>query len=292
MPKGIDWVYLLYINLAYFTLTVAIYIYSYIQQIKEDWPTYRCNPMSMPLSDNIEQDFTFCVQNMQTNFMGYLLEPLTYITNSLSSMSFGFTDAINDIRNVISNIRTFLSSIIDSIMGVFLNIIIEFQKITIGIRDLVGKIVGIMVIFMYMMDGSLKTMQSVWAGPFGQVTRLAGSCFHPDTLVQLYKGTVVKMKDIQKGDVLINGAIVEETLHLKNTTNETFYTFSQGVDESIVLVTGSHYVFDEEKNKYVLVCMSSHAVPLLSFECVDLCCLITSNHTIPLGKNLFYDYTK
>jgi len=291
MPKGIDWVYLLYINLAYFALTVAIYIFGYIQKIKDDWPTYRCNPMYMPLSDNIEQDFTFCVQNMQTNFMGYLLEPLTYITSTLSSMGFGFTDAINDIRNVISNIRTFLSSIIDSIMGVFLNMTIEFQKITIGIRDLVGKIIGIMVIFMYMMDGSIKTMQSAWAGPSGQVVRVMGSCFLPDTLVQLYDGSIKKIKDIQQGDMLINGAIVEETIHLKNTTNETFYTFSQGVNDSQILVTGSHYIFDEEKNKYVLV-KDYGTNGINGIECIDLCCLVTNNHTIPLGKYLFYDYTR
>ena len=41
----------------------------------------------MPLSDNIEKDFTYCIQNIQTNYIGYLLQPLTYITTNLSTMA-------------------------------------------------------------------------------------------------------------------------------------------------------------------------------------------------------------
>ena len=50
------------------------------------------------------------------------------------------------------------------IMGVFLNLIIEFQKIIIGIRDLVGKVAGIMATLLYIMDGSIKTIKSVVEG--------------------------------------------------------------------------------------------------------------------------------
>jgi hypothetical protein len=290
MPKGIDWVYLLYINLAFFALTVSIYIYGYIEQIKADWPTYRCNPMFMPLSDNIEEDFTYCVQNMQTNFMGYLLEPLTYVTNTLSSMGLGFTDALNSIRTVISNIRTFLSSIVDSIMGVFLNITIEFQKITIGIRDLVGKIIGIMVIFMYMMDGSVKTMQSAWNGPSGQMVRVMGSCFDPETLIQLQNGSLKKIKDIRVGDTLTHGSIVTETFDLHNSTNEVFYRVPGGVNGSAIWVTGTHYIFYKNINKYILVRDHPDAVSS-SKPCIHLSCLNTSNHTIVIGQQHFYDYS-
>ena len=96
MPSGKNWVNFLYVNIAFAIYIAGVFYYNQIAQIKSNWPLYRCNPMYMPLSDNIEQDFTYCVQNMQGNFMGYLLEPLTFITGSLSNMMGGF---MNDINN-------------------------------------------------------------------------------------------------------------------------------------------------------------------------------------------------
>ena len=86
MPKGSDWVNFIYINLAFVAQVVAIYYFTSVKQIKDNWPKYRCNPMYMPLSDDIQSDFVYCIQSMQTNYMGYLLQPLTYITSNLSAI--------------------------------------------------------------------------------------------------------------------------------------------------------------------------------------------------------------
>jgi len=63
------------------TLGIILYLeFQYnIVNIRNNWSEYRCNPIYMPLSDNIEADFTYCVQNTQINLMGYLLQPLTYL---------------------------------------------------------------------------------------------------------------------------------------------------------------------------------------------------------------------
>ena len=75
--------------------------------------------------------------------------------------------------------------------------IFEFQKIIIGIKDVIGKVIGIMVTLMYVLDGRIKTMQSSWNGPPGQMVRaLGGSCFHPDTLILLKNGKVKTMENI------------------------------------------------------------------------------------------------
>jgi hypothetical protein len=193
MPKGIDWIHFIYINLAFIALIVSMYFFASITDIKKDWPKYRCNPMFMPLSDNIQEDFTFCVQNMQNSYMGYLLEPLTYITSNLSQMGGQFTDSLNFFRVMISNIRTFVASITGNIYGVFLNLIIEFQRITIGIKDLVGKVIGIVVTLMYIMEGSIETMKATWNGPPGQMVRTLGKCFHPDTKLKLIYFSILKI---------------------------------------------------------------------------------------------------
>ena len=220
MPKGSDWVNFIYINLAFVAQVVAIYYFTAVQQIKDNWPKYRCNPMYMPLSDDIQSDFVYCIQSMQTNYMGYLLQPLTYITSNLSAMGAGFVNNIDSIRYMMSNIRTFLTTISEGIFGVFLNIIISFQKIMISIKDLVGKMIGVMVAMMYIMDGSLKTINSSWNGPPGQMVRALGKCFHPDTKIKLNDGSIKMMKDLHLGDVLENGVKIMATMQLENASGE------------------------------------------------------------------------
>ena len=120
-------------------------------------------------------DFTFCIQNMQTDYMGVLLQPVNYTMSLISNISGDLTEAINNIRAFINNIRNFVTSIVQSIFGVFLNILIQFQTIIIKTNDLVGKIIGIVVTMMYVIQGSLNTMNSAWAGPMGALVRAIGS---------------------------------------------------------------------------------------------------------------------
>ena len=69
MPTMKNWLYFALVNFLIMGYIVCLYYLTSLQEIKANWPLYRCNPMYMPLSDNIEQDFTYCVQNMQGNFI-------------------------------------------------------------------------------------------------------------------------------------------------------------------------------------------------------------------------------
>jgi len=288
MPKGVDWINFIYVNLGFVALTFIMYYFGAVAEIKKDWPKYRCNPMFMPLSDNLEQDFVFCVQSMQTNFMGYLLQPINYMVGMLSNMGGNFTISLDFIRTMISNIRTFFTSIVQNIFGVFLNLVIEFQKITISIKDLVGKIVGIMVTIMYLIDGSIKTMQSTWNGPPGQMVRaLGGNCFHPETTVKLKDGSTVKMSDLNLGDILESGSRVDVIMKIDNKLNEKFYKFSTGSD--VVCVTGSHMIFSKAQNKYVEVKDHENAVETEETS-PWFSSLITDDHKIKLGAYEFWDW--
>jgi hypothetical protein len=292
MPKGSDWVNFIYINLAFVAQVVAIYYFTSVQQIKDNWPKYRCNPMYMPLSDDIQSDFVYCIQSMQTNYMGYLLQPLTYITSNLSAMGAGFVNNIDSIRNMMSNIRTFLSTITEGIFGVFLNIIISFQKIMISIKDLVGKMIGLMVAMMYIMDGSLKTINSSWNGPPGQMVRALGKCFHPETKIRLNDRTIKMMKDLNLGDVLENGVKIMATMQLENASGEEklYKLEKMGVDGEDIYVTGKHMVYSEKERKYIYVKDFIGAVEQDEVKSDWFSCLITYNHTIPIGQLVFWDW--
>ena len=95
MPSGKHWTNFIFINLAFMFYIIGIYYLSSVQKIRANWSLYRCNPMYMPLSDNIDQDFIYCIQNIQTNFMGYLLQPLTNITGVMGGLMGGFIGELN-----------------------------------------------------------------------------------------------------------------------------------------------------------------------------------------------------
>ncbi len=76
---------------------------------------------------------------MQTNFIGYLLQPITFITGSLTTMMGGFMGDIQNIRAMFNKIRTFFSSILERIFGVFLNLVIHKFRLQIILLILLDK---------------------------------------------------------------------------------------------------------------------------------------------------------
>ena len=291
MPTGKNWVNFLYVNIAFGIYIAGVFYYSQVAQIKANWPLYRCNPIYMPLADNLEENFIYCVQSMQTNFMGYLLQPLTFITNTIGSLLNNFMEEIQFVRAMFNKIRTFFSSIIQNVFGVFLNLVIEFQKITIGIMDLIGKIIGVMVSLLYVIDGSILTMKSTWNGPPGQIVRALGKCFYPHTPIRLLNGDVKSIKDVDLGDVLEDGSIVESVMKIDNKREKIplYVIKGEGVNSEDIYVTGSHLVFDKSCKKFINV-ENYNKATITNFQTDWFSCLITSNNKIPIGNELFWDW--
>ena len=291
MPTGKNWFNFLFVNLGFVLYFSSIYYFTSVQTIKANWPQYRCNPMFMPLADDIEQNFVYCVQNMQKGLMGYILQPLTFITTGLSSLSGNFTNDINAVRGMFSSVRTFIKSITQTIYGIFLNLIIEFQKIIIGIRDLVGKVVGILTTFLYILGGSISTMHSAWNGPPGQLVQALGSCFHPDTIVRLKNGANVAMKNLNLGDILENGSRVTALMKIDNDKKQDLYELKgMGVDGETIFVTGSHLIYDEVSKKYIEISKYDKAIIQDKIKTDWFSCIITSDHTIKIGSCIFWDW--
>ena len=139
MPKGSAWINFIYVNLGFIMQVFAMYFFIQIKDIKDNWTKYRCNPIYMPLADDIASNFVFCIQSMQTNFMGYLLQPLQYVMSGLGEMSSGLVDDVGSARNMFSFVRGNMGINFENIFGVFLNIVIQFQKIILGFKDIIGK---------------------------------------------------------------------------------------------------------------------------------------------------------
>jgi hypothetical protein len=184
-----------------------------------------------------------------------------------------------------------MSSTIQSVFGVFLNLVIEFQKITISIKDLIGKTIGIMVSLMYVLDGSILTMGSTWNGPPGQMVRALGKCFDPETKVRLQNGDIKMMKDVDLGDILENGSIVESVMKIDNKRDHVplYVIKGHGVNKEDIYVTGSHLVFNDATKQFCKIEDYNNA-KLSDKKTYWFSCLITSDHKIQIGCEVFWDW--
>ncbi len=252
MPTGQNWLNFTIVSLGFIAQVLALYYFSSVAEIKKNWPQYRCNPLYMPLSDDVQSDFTYCVQNTQVNLMGYLLQPITFVLSYITEIGGQFQNNIQDVRNMFSAVRNFFTSIVENIFSVFSNLVIEFQTISISLKDSLGKIIGIVVSLLYILDGSIKTMNSAWKGPPGQLVKAIGSaCFHKDTMLDLDNGIKKKISEVNVGEKLKDGSQIIGVLKLLNKKNEKLYKI-KGVKQDI-LVTGEHFILNKKTNGFVKV---------------------------------------
>jgi hypothetical protein len=267
-----------------------------IETIKKNWPVYRCNPVVMPFASvfgfDPTENFTYCIQNMQSNYMGYLLKPLNYNFNVLGNVAGELTDNLSQVRAFFDKLRSYMSNTVQMIFGVFINMLIEMQRLIMNVKDLFGKVIGIMATLLYMLSGSIMTMNSAWDGPPGQLVRAL--CFHPDTMLKLQDNSLVKMSDVKLNTILKTGTRVCAVMHITNLDAtgkpiEKLYAVPKGEGGAKILVSGSHLIYDPAQKDFVHVEDSSSAV-LTTETCDTFTCLITSDHTIPIGKWIFHDW--
>jgi hypothetical protein len=285
-----EYVFFIYVTIFFIAGTVLYKLLSSIVDVRINWPEYRCNPLYWVYSKNLAEDFTYCVQNTQFNMMGVFLEPINYLISALASIGTEFTTALNGIRDMFSNVRDALSQIVQNIFAVFLNVIIQFQKMTISIKDMVGKLIGVVVTMMYVLDGSIKTMHSTWNGPPGQIVKAIGSCFHPKTNVKLKNGQIYCMEDLPLGAELEDGSKIFSVMKIANLNNDALYKVNGGINDEPIYVTGEHFIYDQLTNKWIQVKFSKEATHQNQITSDYFSCLITTNRNIKIGKQLFWDW--
>ena len=201
---------------------ICLYLFNIIivsmQRIKDNWPEYRCQPSIMPFASlfghNTAKNFTYCIQNIQTGFMNNLLKPLNFNIGALAKIASDLTDDLNFTRGFMSMFRFNIADIFKNIFATMFNIMVEVQRTVINIKDMIGKLAGIMTATLYVLNGSMLTMTSMWAGPPGGLVRAL--CFHPETKVKLKNGEIYPMKNIPLNSILPNGSRICSVMQISN----------------------------------------------------------------------------
>ena len=106
-------------------------------------------------------------------------------------------------------------------------------------------------------------------------------CFAPETIIKLQNGESRKIQELELGDVLVNGSVVDATMKIKNQ-DDPYYKLPGDI-----LVTGSHYVKDGDTFKQVKNLPNAEATTQVDSV---VYCLVTSDHKIPVGDYVFWDW--
>jgi len=123
------------------------------------------------------------------------------------------------------------------------------------------------------------------------------TCFDPETRVKTQSGELVAMKDLELNTILKNGARVVSVMKINNVNDRgsiihKMYEIDSGEKNKPIYVTGSHLVYDPTIKQFVAVDNLRGPKPSRVSEkhCPVLSCLITTNHTIPIGEWIFHDW--
>lgn len=125
-----------------------------------------------------------------------------------------------------------------------------------------------------------RGFRRVFRRPRFRRPRVRFRCFSPETPIQLENGKTVKIKNLKLGDTLINGSVVDAVMKIKNY-NDPYYKIGD------IYVTGKHYV--KHGMKYVQVKDLPNAKLTDKVDDV-VSCLVTSDHKIPVGNMVFWDW--
>ena len=122
-------------------ITMLFLIFAYmtvmknVQPIKDDWVNQRCKPQVIPFAGLINKpddmsvidftgkNFSECIQNILISITGTAIQPITYITHTISELINLILGVLQHIRALVSSIKSNLTKIAVEIMGRIGNIV-------------------------------------------------------------------------------------------------------------------------------------------------------------------------
>jgi hypothetical protein len=162
---------------------IAVFIGLYIanilaigkKNIEKNWPIYRCSPLVMPFANmfghDVMKNFPYCIQTMQTDFMGPFLAPSNY-TNLVVAENIKTT--VTNQKNSMGMFAYIRDTVLNNFSGLYnvfgsLGLILQYM---IGkLKDMMNKIAGIYMSTLSILQASGMTAESTWQALPGKLLR-------------------------------------------------------------------------------------------------------------------------
>ena len=182
-------VYIL-MTIIFIIVVIFVFIYFYIlnniQPIKNDWINERCNPKYIPFAGLIngksgkeslkftEDNFSGCVQSILQNMTSYIFKPFYYIVDVITEILKGIVIDIDMIRNLLNNVRTALSGVLNEVFKRINIFMIPIIQMVIAVKDMMSKTVGIVTATLYTVFGAYYTLKSLIGSIFELLLKILG----------------------------------------------------------------------------------------------------------------------
>jgi hypothetical protein len=254
-----------------------------LQDLKDNWPVYRCNPAYMPFAGLIGKDpfknFTDCTMKSFQDYTGFIVDPIMAQFSQVTGVVSQIGGAMNDMRGMMAQTRTGFLGIVGTVFGKIQNLMSQFQYIIVRMRTLMARLVGIMMSFVYIFYSGQQTGASLINGPVGRTMNFL--CFDEDTQLKTNSGKIVYMRDLKLGDILPNNNSVTSIYSIDGTNVPMFLLDG-------TKVSGGHKVWYNDK----FIPVAEHPDAVRTSDSKHLVCINTQLRKFSIGRNMFMDFTE
>lgn len=259
-----------------------------IQNIKDNWANYRCNPLIMPFTGlfgyNTSENFEFCMGKIFSTHSAESMDSIGSVFGSFSTILTSVFGSINSLRNTIATLGGGINVVFQEFTDRITMFFFTLRMNAIRLKMMFGRIYALLFSVMYMGMSGISGMSS-FTNTF-LFSFLDTFCFPGSTEIMVKRDNNLKMtpiKDIKIGDILLPG---------KCAVTATFSFYAKGqpmVKLGNTIVSTNHYVLHE--GRAIKVEDHPMAVSCGVWDSDDyLYCLNTDNHIIPVGLLQFLDY--
>ena len=170
--------------LAFFCVFSYLYVMNHIKPIKSNWVNERCKPQVIPFAGLINtppgeskikftaDNFAACTTTILASVVSFFLKPVYFVTSIVVNLFGELGKAVNAVRGIMAYIRTQIDAISKQILLRIFGTLVPIQKALIKMKDLFGKIQGVMVSTLFTAMGSYMILKS-FIGAFMELLIIA-----------------------------------------------------------------------------------------------------------------------
>ncbi len=259
-----------------------------VEEIKKNWPKYRCRPTVMPFAalygHPTGENFNFCLNNMFGVEMAAALGPVFQILGSMISTLITLVEVANSIRVQFATMMGGINGLFQNFLDRFKQLVSTVQMAVYRIKLLMGRLYGTFFALIYMSIAGMTALTNFTDTVLFDF--LDTFCFDPDTSVEILGKGTVPVKAVQIGDVF-------ERTGSRVTAAFQFAADGQAMVElpGGILVSTNHYV--NYLGTWIHAGTHPQAIPKGPWTGGPerpLICFNTSDHRIPIGQFTFLDY--
>lgn len=269
-----DIIKIVFIIIIYLVIQTLISLTYIKQHVIDNWGEYKCKPVYMATAGffgyDTTKNFQECILSNTTKNASLSINPVLNISNLIGDVLGDMGGSLNSLRFGLSEIQGFFGNILGSLTDRITNMITSIQMMTIKTKDLMAKLVGVFATLIYTLMTSIATMNSMVAGPIGELAGVA--CFHPNTMIKLSNGYYQLISNIRLGEELSVGGQVISLMKFKN--NSPLYKYQN------ILVSGDHLVLNNNEwirveelegislaeDTQIVYCLSSQRNKIITFN--------------------------